>query len=396
MGLLFIFFIFIYRSLCRFPKMLCCQALKLAKILALSHGGARMLKRCSWERTQGLSCLAAHGMVQQGRWSDCNRLSPSLLAATLGKGVFRSPAVCHRRTLSLASCLSAPAVSTVQPGWYESFVDSVPVQLTQDLLTSVQQTTGLPWWASIICTTMTLRATVTLPLAMYQMYIIAKVENLQPEITELAKRLRYEVSVRAKQVGWSEKVARFHFRKNLKRIVSEMYIRDNCHPFKASLLIWVQLPLWICISIALRNLSLAASDVAAAQAIQDLAMGGVLWFPDLTLPDSTWILPISLGLVNLLIVEIFALRKIELSKFQKYVTYMIRGISVLMVPIAATVPSSMALYWLTSSCVGLGQNLLLRSPSLRALCRIPKMNSDSETPFRDLSAGLIAKYFSRK
>ncbi|XP_041064731.1 cytochrome c oxidase assembly protein COX18, mitochondrial isoform X1 [Carcharodon carcharias] len=376
--------------------MLCCQALKLVKTLALSHGGARVLKRCPWERTQGLSCSAAHGIIQKGRRIDYNRQSSSLLAATMGNGVFQSPTFCHRRTLSLASCLSAPAVTTPHHGWYESFADSMPVHLTQDLLTHLQHATGLPWWASIICTTMTLRVTVTLPLAVYQMYIIAKVENLQPEIAELAKRLRYEVSMRAKQVGWSEKVARFHFKKNLQRIISELYVRDNCHPFKASLLIWVQLPLWIFISIALRNLSLAASDAAAASAVQDLAMGGVFWFPDLTLPDSTWILPISLGLVNLLIVEIFALRRIELSKFQKYVTSVIRGVSVLMVPIAATVPSSMALYWLTSSCVGLGQNLLLRSPSFRTLCRIPKMKSDSETPFRDLSAGFIAKYFPRK
>ncbi|XP_067851667.1 cytochrome c oxidase assembly protein COX18, mitochondrial isoform X1 [Heptranchias perlo] len=376
--------------------MLYCRAFKLAQRLVLSHGGSCVLKRCPSGRTQGLYCSAAHGVIGKGRWTDCNRHSLSLLAVTEGNGVFRSPSVCHRRTLSLASCSFAAAISAPHPGWYESFADSVPVHLTQDLLTNVQQVTGLPWWASIICTTVALRASVTLPLAVYQMYIIAKVENLQPEIAELAKRLRYEVSVYAKQVGWSEKVARFHFRKNLRRIISELYVRDNCHPFKTSLLIWVQLPLWIFISIALRNLSLAASETAAEPAVQDLAVGGVLWFPDLTLPDSTWILPISLGLINLLIVEIFALRRIELSKFQKYVTYMIRGISVLMVPIAATVPSSMALYWLTSSCVGLGQNLLLRSPSLRALCRIPKMKSDSDTPFRDLSAGIVAKYFPRK
>uniref|UniRef100_UPI00398F7822 cytochrome c oxidase assembly protein COX18, mitochondrial isoform X1 n=2 Tax=Pristiophorus japonicus TaxID=55135 RepID=UPI00398F7822 len=377
-------------------KMLCCRALKLAKTLALSHGGVCVLKRCPWERTQGLSCSTAHGIIRKDRGTDCNRRSPSLLAAAEGNGVFRSPSVCHRRTLSLASGLSAAAVSAPHLGWYESFADSAPVHLTQDLLTNVQQATGLPWWASIICTTVALRASVTLPLAVYQMYIIAKVENLQLEIAEFAKQLRYEVSVRAKQVGWSEKVARFHFRKNLRRIISELYVRDNCHPFKASLLIWVQLPLWIFISIALRNLSLAASDPAAVLAVQDLAIGGVLWFPDLTLPDSTWILPISLGFINLLIVEIFALRRIELSKFQKYVTYVMRGLSVLMVPIASTVPSSMALYWLTSSCVGLGQNLLLRSPNLRTLCRIPKMKSDSDTPFRDLSAGFVAKYFPRK
>lgn len=49
---------------------------------------------------------------------------------------------------------------------------------------------------------------------------------------------------------------RFQFQKNLRHLVSQLYIRDNCHPFKASLLVWVQLPLWISLSLALRNLSL--------------------------------------------------------------------------------------------------------------------------------------------
>ncbi|XP_051874964.1 cytochrome c oxidase assembly protein COX18, mitochondrial [Pristis pectinata] len=375
--------------------MLSSRMLKAVKMFALSPSGACVTKRCSWERAQALSSSVAHGIIRKDRWTNNNRYLPTFPVSE-GIGMYGSSLVCHTRMLSLASCLSATAVSAPRPGWYESFSDSVPVHLMEDLLTNMQQTTGLPWWTTIICTTVVLRATVTLPLAVYQTYIIAKVENLQPEIAELAKRLRYEVSVRAKQVGWSESVARFHFRKNLKRIISELYVRDNCHPFKASLLVWVQLPLWIFISFALRNLSLAASDPSAVSAAQDLSVGGVLWFPDLTLPDSTWIMPISLGLINLLIVEIFALRTIELSKFQKYVTYVIRGFSVLMVPIAATVPSSMALYWLTSSCVGLGQNLLLRAPSLRTLCRIPKMKSDSDTPFRDLSAGFLAKYFPRK
>lgn len=37
---------------------------------------------------------------------------------------------------------------------------------------------------------------------------------------------------------------------------------------------------------------------------EQLATGGVLWFPDLTSLDSTWILPISVGVINLLIVEV--------------------------------------------------------------------------------------------
>lgn len=58
---------------------------------------------------------------------------------------------------------------------------------------------------------------------------------------------------------------RYQFKKNLKRIVSELYVRDNCHPFKASLLVWVQLPMWVCLSLALRNLSLGVTDAATGK-----------------------------------------------------------------------------------------------------------------------------------
>lgn len=140
---------------------------------------------------------------------------------------------------------------------------------------------------------------------------------MQPEIKDIAKRLNQEVAVCARQFGWSKRVARLTYLKNIRRLVSELYVRDNCHPFKATVLVWVQLPMWVFISVALRNLSTGAthsdvcvSTVSAGTSIQDqLAAGGTLWFPDLTAVDSTWILPVSVGVVNLLIVEIFALQK---------------------------------------------------------------------------------------
>lgn len=45
--------------------------------------------------------------------------------------------------------------------------------------------------------------------------------------------------------------------------------------------------------------------VLAGFSVQEqLAADGILWFPDLTALDSTWILPISVGIINLLIVEV--------------------------------------------------------------------------------------------
>ncbi|KAL3060945.1 hypothetical protein OYC64_009204 [Pagothenia borchgrevinki] len=274
----------------------------------------------------------------------------------------------------------------VPPGCYSSLSDSALVHLVEHFLLTVQQVGGLPWWLSIVVATLSVRTAVTLPLAAYQTVVLARVEALQVEISELAKRLRYEVSVRARERSWTEKQSRFQFKKNLRRIVSQLYVRENCHPFKASLLIWVQLPLWISLSLALRNLTLDQSALHA-----DLAAGGALWFPDLTVPDSTWILPLALGLTNLIIVEVFSLQRVNPSRLQRIVTNSIRGFSVLMVPIAATVPSGLALYWLSSSLIGLSHNLLLRSRLLHRLLRLKTVHQ-SETPYRDLLSAFKSKY----
>ncbi|KAM4585834.1 cytochrome c oxidase assembly protein COX18, mitochondrial [Fundulus diaphanus] len=271
-------------------------------------------------------------------------------------------------------------------GWYGSLSDAAPVHLCENFLVGVHQVSGLPWWLSIAVATVSIRTFITLPLAAYQLIVIAKVEVLQAEISDLAKRLRYEVSVRGRERGWTDKQSRVQFKKNLRRLVSQLYIRDNCHPFKASLLVWVQLPLWVSLSLALRNLSL---DRPALQG--ELAAGGALWFSDLTVPDSTWILPVCLGLANLLIVEVFSLQRAGASGFQRLVLNGFRGFSVLMIPIAASVPSSMALYWFCSSLVGFSHNLLLRSPTVHRTLRLPTQRS--ETPYRDLLSAFINKYW---
>lgn len=50
----------------------------------------------------------------------------------------------------------------------------------------------------------------------------------------------------------------------MRRVVTELYVRDNCHPFKATLLLWVQVPMWVCVSLALRNCSVGALGSAGA------------------------------------------------------------------------------------------------------------------------------------
>lgn len=75
-------------------------------------------------------------------------------------------------------------------------------------------------------------------------------------------------------------------------------------------------------------------------------------------------------------------RKIQInSKIGTYSTNFFRVLSVCMVPIAASVPSGLCLYWVSSSAFGLFQNLVLLSPKLKRLTNIPKVKSELEKPY---------------
>ncbi|MEQ2216363.1 hypothetical protein XENOCAPTIV_015061 [Xenoophorus captivus] len=284
-------------------------------------------------------------------------------------------------------------------GWYGSLSDSAPVHLCENFLVSVHQVSGLPWWLSIAMATMSVRTFITLPLAAYQLIIIAK------------------------------------FQKNLRHLVSQLYIRDNCHPFKASLLVWVQLPLWVSLSLALRNLSLDHSGVcpAESQSIKFPATGServqrVLSFNDphrrfcpiCELMSPLYAARSELGWVTQLMASFLRsgsepdadcdhilvsgpLSKFYRSEWTPGAMYL-RWNSCLtccsssfyfekfkLSNILFLSSQSMALYWFCSSLVGFSHNLLLRSPTVHRTFRLPAQRS--ETPYRDLLLSFINKYW---
>lgn len=53
-------------------------------------------------------------------------------------------------------------------GIWKSISDSKPVAYLQDGLVFLHDTTGLPWWATIVVSTVLLRTIITLPFAVYQ------------------------------------------------------------------------------------------------------------------------------------------------------------------------------------------------------------------------------------
>ncbi|KAL8619223.1 hypothetical protein ACOMHN_050005 [Nucella lapillus] len=277
--------------------------------------------------------------------------------------------------------------------------DVAPIGFAQKMLESIHATTGLPWWASIAASTLLLRGIITLPLAVYSLHIMARVEMLQPEIGKLSQELRREVAVAVKKFAWDAKYARFKYNTTMNKLVKELYMRDHCHPAKSSLVLWFQIPMWVCLSFALRNMTgfvpAAASTTESLALCPDLQTEGTLWFPDLTAPDSTWVLPLLLGLTNLLNIEMHSLTAERVSRFQKVLVSVMRVFSLIMIPIGSAVPSCMCYYWVCSSVFGLGQTVLFKLPSVRRLVRLPKTPSESQTPFTDMYHSARMKYLVR-
>lgn len=224
------------------------------------------------------------------------------------------------RVLSLrTSILFSPTINSSSPkisqhtrsfsaaGIYTSLSNSTPVAVFQDGLVHLHDTTGLPWWATIVLSTVLLRSVITLPLTVYQQKISARLEMIAAEMPDIVKELKQEAMVAKKQFQWTDNQTKAVYNRSVKKQWDLLVIRENCHPLKTFIVLWGQIPLWIIQSFALRNLLYLLPDpnsIHAKMAFTELTLGGFGWIPNLTEVDGSLILPITLGLINLAIVEV--------------------------------------------------------------------------------------------
>uniref|UniRef100_G3MSR9 Membrane insertase YidC/Oxa/ALB C-terminal domain-containing protein n=2 Tax=Amblyomma TaxID=6942 RepID=G3MSR9_AMBMU len=275
--------------------------------------------------------------------------------------------------------------------WAQTLSQSTPVAYAQDLLDAVHSTSGLSWGTTIVVTSLALRVVVTLPLAVYQHHVLARFANLDREMAGIVQELKRETTQAVRMFNLNEKQARYLYKKNFKRHLQRLVVRDNCHPLKAALVVLFQLPLWVSLSVALRNMAfmMPYQDLAAQATYLELSVGGMLWFTNLTQPDPLHIVPILVGITNLMNIEFHVLqRQKHMAWLRRWITNFMRGLALVSVPVAWIMPADVALYWLCSSGFALGQNMLMAAPRFRRACSIPITASESQTPFRDVAVRL--------
>ncbi|XP_031565145.1 cytochrome c oxidase assembly protein COX18, mitochondrial-like [Actinia tenebrosa] len=275
--------------------------------------------------------------------------------------------------------------------------DFTPIYLAQQTLESIHSFTHLPWWGVILGATFFLRTIITLPLAVRQNKLVTKIELLQPTLKMMSEALKYRIAAECKQGGKTAAQFDAIYKKKHRRMMYELYQNEGCNPIKMFLLPWIQLPLWIIISLAIRNMTgtsymqTANRELESSFSCPEMSNEGFLWFPDLLVPDPLMILPAAVGLFNLTNIEIHALRRQQPSRNQRIFTNSLRTMSIAMIFLASQVPCAMSLYWAASAGYGVGQNILMRLPKVRRRLGIPKTPSESKTPLKDLKKLLDIK-----
>lgn len=90
-----------------------------------------------------------------------------------------------------------------------------PVTMTADLFQLAHDYSHMPWWALIVLSTVSLRTLTTLPLAIQQCKLIAKLELFQPKLAQYKETLKHSIIIRCRKANMSVEQANKILRKEV-------------------------------------------------------------------------------------------------------------------------------------------------------------------------------------
>ncbi|OZJ03257.1 hypothetical protein BZG36_03514 [Bifiguratus adelaidae] len=252
---------------------------------------------------------------------------------------------------------------------------NVLLAANESLLHTLHETTHLPWWATLVASTVLLRSTLTLPIAIRQQRMLGRWVTLRPVVQSWGETLKQTMAKSSRSQGASYESYNTQLQKEYRQRVKQLYEDHQCSPVKVFLLPWVQIPLFVCMSLTIRGMAawplpwLSNPNLP----VEGFTSGGWDGFMDLTAVYGMGVLPIAIGLTNLANVELNALFAKNPTTRQQVLRNIYRMISMAMIPISAGVPMALNVYWLSSSSFSVAQNLALKNPWVRARLGLIKL-----------------------
>ena len=272
-----------------------------------------------------------------------------------------------------------------------------PASCIESILLTSHNALHLPWWSVIVATTLTLRAITTLPIQIYIQKRTAEVEIAHSEITEFSGPLMSKIMTQCKRdnltIEEANKKVKIAYNQLRHDKLAQHNINLKIYRLQSFILPFFQLPLFISISIAVRNLTGALPDwYKSTSPLPSMRSEGVAWFQDLTIPDPYFVIPVVFLISNLVNISVYSNQMRQQSTALKIVNNTFRSLSIAMAYVSTQMPAGLTLYWMVSACYGLGQNVVLKLPKFRRVFRIPKTNYESEHPIRSLANKYKSKW----
>ncbi|EJT47213.1 hypothetical protein A1Q1_04071 [Trichosporon asahii var. asahii CBS 2479] len=221
----------------------------------------------------------------------------------------------------------------------------------RDALVGLHDITGLPWWASIMALTLSMRVAL-LPLVIRNMKHASRMQAVAPQMNGLMKRM-----TDAKKEG--DQTTMMVVQKKL----LELFKEHDVSPFRSFLLPMIQVPFFLSMFYALRKM--------ASLPFPQLKEGGFSWVLDLTVPDPLYILPVTSIAFQILVLKLGAdgmgggasnpASQRQMAHFRNGMI----ALSPLLVAFTSTFPAALLFYWTSANLITLTQSAVFRLPFVR-------------------------------
>jgi len=252
----------------------------------------------------------------------------------------------HRFFSSSSSSSEAAAASATTAATNGLELGSWPSDIAAKGILQLHEMTGLPWWGTIVATALIMRVSF-LPLTVITQRNAA---NLAWAKTDLEAFRDYTeknpATNAAQQMEHAQMMQAIYKKHDIK--MSRMFLSFAQAPFFISVFLGLQ--------------KLAAADVG-------LKTGGLWFIQDLTVPDSTYMLPILSAVLISATIEIGTADgpPTEMNRRMKMI---FRALPPLSIPLTLSFPTAVVSYWVTTNFFSLSQALIFKIPGVKPMLGI--------------------------
>jgi YidC/Oxa1 family membrane protein insertase len=216
---------------------------------------------------------------------------------------------------------------------------------------------GIPYWEAIVGATFITRF-LLFPVVLQTMKNTAIMSRLRPEIQKIQE-------AQLADPNGTDAAVKMRYQNEMKAIFTKYQV----NPFRIMMWPFFQFPVFIAFFMALKDFGLYFPQIAD---------GGAFWFTNLAAADPYYILPVINAASFLLMIEI-GQDGVKMDNQQQFKNIM-RILGVAMVPLTASMPACLFVYWGANNIISITQTLIMKNEKVREFFKIPKLPKPEDTP----------------